>query len=113
MPNYICTIWMPAETTVATIPVGGRVHDIAVSPDGEHVYVARCDAVMVVNGRQHIVARIPVAGPVKNLVMKNVRITADTGLVFSDAQARLDDVKVTAAHGQAIDIRPTAKVTVH
>src|SRR3984885_14645217 len=55
--------WTPAETAIATIPVGGRVHDITVSPDGEHVYVARCDAVMVINGRQHIVARIPVAGP--------------------------------------------------
>jgi YVTN family beta-propeller protein len=61
--------WKPAETAIATIPVGGRVHDIAVSPDGEHVYVARCDAVMVINGRQHIVARIPVTGPVKSLVM--------------------------------------------
>jgi YVTN family beta-propeller protein len=69
MPIYIGTIWMPAETAIATIPVGGRVHDIAVSPDGEHVYVARCDAVMVINGRQHIVARIPVAGAVKSLVM--------------------------------------------
>jgi hypothetical protein len=39
--------WMPAETAVATIPVGGRVHDITVSPDGEHVYVARSDSVMV------------------------------------------------------------------
>jgi len=69
MPIYMCAIWMPAETAIARIPVGGRVHDIAVSPDGEHVYVARCDAVMVINGRQHIVARIPVAGPVKSLVM--------------------------------------------
>ena len=61
--------WKPAETAIATIPLGGRVHDIVVSPDGDHVYVARCDAVMVINGRQHIVARIPVAGPVKSLVM--------------------------------------------
>jgi hypothetical protein len=29
--------WMPTETAIATIPVGGRVHDITVSPDGEHV----------------------------------------------------------------------------
>jgi YVTN family beta-propeller protein len=61
--------WMPAATAIATIAVGGRVHDIAVGPDGEHVYVARCDAVMVINSRQHIVARIPVTGPVKSLVM--------------------------------------------
>lgn len=61
--------WKPAETAIATIPVGGRVHDIVVSPDGDHVYVARSDAVMVINGRQHIVAMIPVAGCVKSLVM--------------------------------------------
>ena len=61
--------WVPAETAISTIPVGGRVHDITVSPDGEHVYVARSDSVIVINGRQHIVARIPVTGPAKNLVM--------------------------------------------
>src|ERR1700751_4481253 len=33
--------WAPAETAVAAVPVGGGVHDIAVSPDGEYVYVAR------------------------------------------------------------------------
>jgi YVTN family beta-propeller protein len=61
--------WMPAETAIATIAVGGRVHDITVSPDGEYLYVARSDSVVVINGRQHIVARIPVTGPVKSLVM--------------------------------------------
>jgi YVTN family beta-propeller protein len=61
--------WTPAETAIATIPVDGRVHDIAVSPDGEHVYVARSDSVMVINGRHHIVGRIPVSGPAKSLVM--------------------------------------------
>ena len=49
---------------------------------------------------------------VKGLVMRHVRITADKGLVISDAQAVLDDVKVTAAQGKAIDIRPSAKVTI-
>jgi YVTN family beta-propeller protein len=61
--------WMPAETAIATIAVGGRVHDIVVSPDGEYLYVARSDSVVVINGRQHIVARIPVTGPAKSLVM--------------------------------------------
>jgi YVTN family beta-propeller protein len=61
--------WTPTETVVATVPVGGRVHDIAVSPDGEYVYVARSDSVVVINGRHHIVARIPVGGPAKSLVM--------------------------------------------
>jgi YVTN family beta-propeller protein len=60
--------WTPTETAVATVPVGGRVHDIAVSPDGEYVYVARSDSVVVINGRHHIVARIPVGGPAKSLV---------------------------------------------
>jgi YVTN family beta-propeller protein len=40
-----------------------------VRPDGEHVYVARSDSVVVINGRHHIVARIPVSGPAKSLVL--------------------------------------------
>jgi YVTN family beta-propeller protein len=40
-----------------------------VSPDGEHVYVARSDSVMVLNGRHHIVGKIPVSGSAKSLVM--------------------------------------------
>jgi len=61
--------WTPAETAVATIPVDGRVHDIAVSPDGEHVYIARSDSVVVIDGLHHIVGRIPVSGSAKSLVM--------------------------------------------
>jgi YVTN family beta-propeller protein len=61
--------WTPAETAIATIRVEGRVHDIAVSPDGERVYVARSDSVMVINRRHHIVGRIPLSGPAKSLVM--------------------------------------------
>jgi YVTN family beta-propeller protein len=61
--------WMPAETAIATIPVEGGVHDIAVRRDGEYVYVARSDSVVVINGRHRIVARIPVSGPAKSLVM--------------------------------------------
>jgi polygalacturonase len=49
--------------------------------------------------------------PVKGLVMRHVRLDAEQGMVISDAQAVLDDVKVTAAQGKAIDIRPSAKVT--
>jgi YVTN family beta-propeller protein len=59
----------PAETAIATISVVGRVHDITVSPHGEHVYVALSDSVVVINGRHHIVGRIPVGGPPKSLVM--------------------------------------------
>jgi len=61
--------WTPAETAVATIQVDGRVYDITVRPDGEHVYVARSDSVIVINGRHHIVGRIPVSGPAKRLMM--------------------------------------------
>ena len=50
--------------------------------------------------------------PVKNLVMRHVRLGAEMGMVIGDAQALLDDVQVTAAQGMAIDIRPSAKVTV-
>ncbi|HVW75159.1 MAG TPA: glycoside hydrolase family 28 protein [Rhizomicrobium sp.] len=51
--------------------------------------------------------------PVKGLVLRHVHLSADKGMVISDAEARLEDVKVTAAQGQAIDIRPSAKVTMH
>ena len=61
--------WTPAETAIAAIWVDGRVHDISVSPDGERLFVARSDSVVVINGRHHIVGRIPVSGPVKSLVM--------------------------------------------
>jgi YVTN family beta-propeller protein len=59
----------PAETAVAAISVDGRVHDITVSPDGEHVYIARSDLVVAINGGHHIVGRIPVSGSVKSLMM--------------------------------------------
>ena len=51
--------------------------------------------------------------PVKGLVLRHVRLSADKGMVISDAQATLEDVKVTAAQGKNIDIRPSAKVTMH
>jgi YVTN family beta-propeller protein len=61
--------WTPAETAIATILVDGRVHDITVRPDGEHIYVALSDSVMVINSRHHIVGRIPVSGAAKSLAM--------------------------------------------
>jgi len=52
--------------------------------------------------------------PVKNLTMKNVHLGGTKGMTVSDAQGVvLDDVKVTAAQGKAIDIRPSAQVTQH
>jgi polygalacturonase len=51
--------------------------------------------------------------PVKNLTMKNVHLSGVKGMTISDAQGVvLEDVKVTAEQGKAIDIRPSAKVTV-
>ena len=51
--------------------------------------------------------------PVKKLVMKNVRLAGNKGLTIGGAQdVVLDGVKVEAAQGKAIDILPTAKVTV-
>jgi polygalacturonase len=51
--------------------------------------------------------------PVKALVMRHVRLSAEKGMVISDAQVILDDVDITAAQGKAIDIRPSARVTAH
>ncbi|HEY8255182.1 MAG TPA: glycoside hydrolase family 28 protein [Rhizomicrobium sp.] len=52
--------------------------------------------------------------PVKDLTMKNVHLSGVKGMTISDAQGvELEDVKVTAEQGKAIDIRPSAKVTIH
>jgi YVTN family beta-propeller protein len=67
--GYAPEEWAPVETAIATIWVDDRVHDITVSPDGEHLFVARSDSVMVINGGHHIVGSIPVTGPVKSLLM--------------------------------------------
>jgi YVTN family beta-propeller protein len=61
--------WMPTETAIAAIPVGGRVHDVMVSPGGERIYVARSDSVMVFNRWHGVVAKIPIRGPAKSLAM--------------------------------------------
>lgn len=116
--------WTPTETAVATVPVGGRVHDIAVSPDGEYVYVARSDSVVVINGRHHIVARIPVSGPAKSLVTdadgKQLFVVAYDGSVLvvdtrdytaqtlwgggaSDVVVSPDGRHLYAAHNQVTD----------
>ena len=51
--------------------------------------------------------------PVKDLTMKNVHLSGVKGMTISDAQGVvLEDVKVTAEQGKAIDIRPSAKVTI-
>jgi YVTN family beta-propeller protein len=57
------------ETAISTIPVKGHVHDIAVSRNGEHAYVALSKSVAVLNGEHRVVAGIPLPDHPKNLLM--------------------------------------------
>ena len=57
------------ETAISTIPVKGHVHDIAVSRNGEHAYVALPKSVAVLNGEHRVVASIPLPDHPKNLLM--------------------------------------------
>ncbi len=61
--------WAPAEDVVATIELGGSVTEVVASPDGEHVYVAQPDSVAVIGSGNHVVARIPVSGQPRDLVI--------------------------------------------
>jgi polygalacturonase len=49
--------------------------------------------------------------PVKSVVLKNVNISATTGMTISDAQVTGEKVIVKAETGKNIDVLPTAKVT--
>src|ERR1700758_1180356 len=96
----------PAETAGATIAVGGRVHDIGGRPGGGCLYGAQSDSVVVINGRQHIGARIPVTGPAKNLVMgadgkQLFVINYDGSVVVIDT---LDHIAQTLWDGCASDV---------
>ncbi|MDT4999541.1 MAG: hypothetical protein QOK12_1646 [Mycobacterium sp.] len=59
----------PTETAISTIPVKDHVHDIAVSRNGEHAYVALSNSVAVLNGEHRVVASIPLPDHPKNLLM--------------------------------------------
>ncbi len=59
----------PMQTAISTIPLKGHVHDIIVSRDGEHAYVALSESVTVLNGENLVVASIPLPGHPKNLLM--------------------------------------------
>ena len=48
--------------------------------------------------------------PVKDIELKNVSISAETGFKVAYAQAVFDNVKVTATQGEAITVSPTARV---
>jgi YVTN family beta-propeller protein len=59
----------PMKAAISTIPVKGHVHDIAVSRNGEHAYVALSKSVAVLNGEHRVVAGIPLPDHPKNLLM--------------------------------------------
>jgi YVTN family beta-propeller protein len=61
--------WTPMETAIAAVRVDDRIHDIIASPEGQNVYVALSDSVIVVNGQHHIVGRIPLSGSAKSLAI--------------------------------------------
>jgi YVTN family beta-propeller protein len=60
---------VPTDAVVATIPVGEGASDIVISPDSQHVYVARRDSVAVIGRSQHVVATIPVTGDARDLAI--------------------------------------------
>jgi polygalacturonase len=57
-----------------------------------------------------VIVGLPEA-PVKNIVLRNVDIQAQTGMRIAYAGVTLDHVMVKAAEGQAIEVAPSAKVT--
>ena len=59
----------PMATAISTIPVNGHVHDIAVSRNGEHAYVALSKTIAVLNGEHRVVASIPLPDHPKDLLM--------------------------------------------
>jgi YVTN family beta-propeller protein len=58
----------PAETVIATIPVGGAAGDIAAGPDSDRVYVATGNAVTVIDSRNEIAGTVPIPGHPKRVV---------------------------------------------
>ena len=57
-----------------------------------------------------VIVGLPEA-PVKNIVLRNVDIQAQTGMRIAYADVTFDHVTVKAAEGQAIEVAPSAKVT--
>ncbi|MBO0883971.1 MAG: YncE family protein, partial [Mycobacterium sp.] len=124
---------MPTETAIATVPVGGCVDDITVSPDGGRIYVARSDSVTVINRWHSIVASIPLRGPARSLAMDVAGtqlfvVHYDGSVVVIDTrdytaqtpwEGCASDVVISpdgrhlyAAHNQAADDRPNGVVSV-
>jgi polygalacturonase len=57
-----------------------------------------------------VIVGLPEA-PVKNIVLRNVDIQAQTGMRIAYADVAFDHVTVNAAEGQGIEVAPSAKVT--
>jgi len=57
-----------------------------------------------------VIVGLPEA-PVKDIVLKNVDLQAQTGMQIAYANVTFDHVTVKAAEGQAIEVAPSAKVT--
>lgn len=58
-----------------------------------------------------VIVGLPEA-PVKNVVLKNINITAEKGMTIAYANVTGSNVKVVAASGQALSIAPSAKVDI-
>jgi polygalacturonase len=89
------------EGEVAAAPIGRLTpffHGITI----ENVHATGSQVAGVIVG-------LPEA-PVKDIVLRNVDISAKTGMKIAYANVELDHVNVTAAEGEAITISPTAKV---
>ena len=90
------------EGDVATAPVGRLTplfHDIVI----ENVKATGSKTAGVIVG-------LPEA-PVKDIVLRNVDIQAQTGMRIAYAHVVADGLKVTAAEGQSITVAPTASVS--
>ena len=57
-----------------------------------------------------VIVGLPEA-PVKDIVLKNVHLEAQTGMRIAYADVTFDDVTVKAAEGKDIEVAPSAKVT--
>lgn len=65
----------------------------------------------VKSGTAGVIVGLP-ESPVKNLVLRNVNISAEKGMTIAFAEVKGSDVHVIAAQGQAINIAPSARVDV-
>jgi YVTN family beta-propeller protein len=88
-PDY----WVPEEKVVATIAFGDRVADVVASRESTYVFVAQADSIAVIGSGNHVVARIPVNGQPRELV-----IDADGSRLFAISYDGSISVVDTADH---------------